>query len=376
MKPTVERISLWQLFTLIVTFEIGSAIIVNIGGEAKQDAWLAILLATLIAIGITWIIYRTVGLHPPRDIYLVVEDLIGRTAARVLMGIYSLYFFYIASRVLRDFGELISTAILIETPMEFILLTLVLVIVYILNLGIEVLARTAEVFAPYLMGFVLIISLLIMISGQLELKLVQPVLGEGVGGLVRAIFPALITFPFGEMIVFAMVLPRVTNFQWAGKVTMSAVGLAGTLLSISAFLQVASLGVDARMRSNFPLLSAVRSVSIANFIERIDAMVVFIAMLAIVMKATILFYAGAKGLEHVTRIPYRSFLLPIGMILSVNAILVSINFAEHIEEGLLFAPYFLHLPLQYGVPILLFLLVLWKRKRKGNQNRQPSEGGR
>jgi spore germination protein KB len=32
-----------QLFTLMVLFELGSAVVVGLGLEAKQDAWLAIL---------------------------------------------------------------------------------------------------------------------------------------------------------------------------------------------------------------------------------------------------------------------------------------------------------------------------------------------
>lgn len=37
------KISLYQLFVLILLFELGSAILVPLAIDAKQDAWLAIL---------------------------------------------------------------------------------------------------------------------------------------------------------------------------------------------------------------------------------------------------------------------------------------------------------------------------------------------
>ena len=47
-----EKISLAQLFILIFIFELGSATVVGIGTEAKQDAWIAVLIASFIGVGL------------------------------------------------------------------------------------------------------------------------------------------------------------------------------------------------------------------------------------------------------------------------------------------------------------------------------------
>lgn len=199
MKPKQEKISLWQLFTLIVTFEAGSAIVVNIGGEAKQDAWLAVLIAMVIGMAITWVYDRTLGKESPGDLFLMLEGTVGRWVTGGLIVIYTLYFFYTSSRVLRDFGELIKTAILLETPIEIIDLTMLIVVLYILYMGVEVLARTAEIFAPYMLIFLIMITILIVISGELQVRRnIEPVMGEGVMALVRGVFPAVMTFPFSR----------------------------------------------------------------------------------------------------------------------------------------------------------------------------------
>ena len=373
MERKLEKISLWQLFTLIVTFEAGSAIVVNIGCEAKQDAWLAVLIAMVIGMTFTWVYYRTLGKESPGDLFLMLEGTVGRWITNGLVLFYTLYFLYISARVLRDFAELITSAILLNTPIEIISFTMMLVVLYILYLGVEVLARTAEIFAPYMLVFLILVTVLIIISGEMQVRRnLEPVLGEGAIMLLRGVFPGLMTFPFGEMVVFMMIMPKVSNFKFVGKVSVFAVGVSGVLLSSSSLLQVAALGVDAKSRSNFPLLSAARLVSIANFIERIDALVVFIVMLGIIIKVSVFLFAGMQGLQHLCRVPYRSFLLPVGMVVSVTSILIARNFAEHIEEGLHFVPFYLHLPLQFMIPAVLFLLVIWRGRKK----RHSSEGGR
>ncbi|WP_156410757.1 hypothetical protein [Paenibacillus sp. Soil787] len=39
------------------------------------------------------------------------------------------------------------------------------------------------------------------------LSLLLPVMGEGIGSIIKAVFPSLITFPFGELIAFTMFIP-------------------------------------------------------------------------------------------------------------------------------------------------------------------------
>ena len=49
-----ENISLTQLFMLIFNYMLGSAIVIGVGKVAKQDAWIAIILMTLIGIGLMY----------------------------------------------------------------------------------------------------------------------------------------------------------------------------------------------------------------------------------------------------------------------------------------------------------------------------------
>ncbi len=94
-------------------------------------------------------IYR----FPDKNIFQVFEFCIGRKITIVCTFMYIVYFLYISSRVIRNFGELMATAILPNTPIEMMSLTFCLLMGYIMYLGIEVLARTSEISTHYLFGF-------------------------------------------------------------------------------------------------------------------------------------------------------------------------------------------------------------------------------
>ncbi|KXG42796.1 hypothetical protein U473_01170 [Tepidibacillus decaturensis] len=57
-------------------------------------------------------------------------------------------------------------------------------------------------------------------------------------------------------------------------------------------------------------------------------------------------------------------LIPIGFIILLSSILIASNISEHLEEGLKIVPYYLHLPLQVGIPFLLFVVTLIRNRLK------------
>jgi len=369
-----ENLSLAQLFTFIFIFLLGSAIIMGSGTELRQDAWIGIVIATILGTGLMYFYYTLNNILPNHNLYELMEYGFTRPIAILFTLCYIAYFFYISSRLNRDFAELISASILPFTPIEMIILTVMLVIIYILYLGIEVLARVTEIFFPYLIGFLFLLIIFLFVSGRIRFQNALPILGDGFMPVIKGIFPGLLTFPFGELIVFTVILSSVTQFKKAKKVALMGTMLAGFFLTFATFIMLIALGADTMQFSQFPLLSAARKISIANFIERTDAFVVFIMLLGILVKSSLFFYAGLKGLEYVFRIPYRIFTFPMGMLVSCYSVWIAENFAEHLEEGLVFVTHYFHPPMQFGIPGILFGIILWKKKKKQSSKKNAAAG--
>ncbi|WP_096200815.1 GerAB/ArcD/ProY family transporter [Bacillus sp. FJAT-45350] len=368
MKPVlVEKINLWQLFILIVLFELGSVLVVGVAFEAKQDAWIAILLATFIGIGLILLYIFILSLEKEKNLFEIIELTIGRIPAIIISFSYVLYFLYIASRVLRDFMELIITFIFPNTPIEVLALSFMIVVIYVIYLGIEVFARTVEAFLPYIVIFLILFIIFLFASNEIEFNHLQPVMAEGFPRIFDAIFPGLIGFPFGETIAFTVIMAHVAKSTKLPKVGILAMIASGLSITLITMIDLTVLGVAMTERASFSLVNVAREISLFDFIERIEAVVIFAILIGVFIKVGIFFFCGLKGLEYIFSIPYRHFTIPIGMIVTLFSILIAANYAEHIEEGIQFVPLHMHMPFQLGFPVVLAALIFWTKKKKGGK---------
>lgn len=359
-----ENISLNQLAAVIIGFNLGSTLVVVMGLEAYEDAWITVLFSTLLGLIITMFYFSINELAPDKNLFEIVEFCMNRPIAIGFSFLYLIYFLYIACRVMRDFGELTSSFILPITPIEVTVFTLVLVIGYIIYLGIEVLGRTTEIFTPYSFIFLSLLIIFLFASGNLSVSKALPMLAKGINPIISGLFPYELNRPWGEMIVFTCIFPYLTNFKASKMVVGVTVTVSGLLLTLSTFIIIASLGSNVAVRSSFPLLSATRLISIANFIERIDALALFIITLGIIVKGSILLFAALKGLEYIFRLPYRYFIIPMTCIISMFSIFISLSYIDHIQEGLKAIPFLLHIPLQFFLPSFLMFMLLVKKFKK------------
>ncbi|WP_428910952.1 GerAB/ArcD/ProY family transporter [Niallia sp. Krafla_26] len=368
-----ENISTTQLFSLIFILLLGSALIVGIGIEAERDAWIAVFLATLFGVGLGLFYFQLVALRPGSNLFEIMEYCFSRPIAIGLGMVYIIYFLYQSSRVTRDFSELITVAILPITPIEMISVTFLLVIAYMIYLGFEVFARVTEIFLPYLFLFLFLFVIFLFASGLVDFNYLLPVLGDGFTPVLKALFPTLLTFPFGELIVLTMILPNVGKFDRCKGTVLLAILIGGIFLTIIMFLILITIGPDMMHNKAFPLLTASRRIALGEFIERIEALVVFLMLLSALGKVTIFLYCGLIGLQYIFRVPYKFFALPIAMVVSAASNVISLDFAEHMEEGLRFTTNIFHPPMQLVIPFVIFIMLMIKKRRNPSSQQDQKQ---
>ena len=359
------KISASQLFILMVLFELGSALLVPLAIDAKQDAWLAILLGMVFSFILLLVYHRLYTYYPNLLPTEYMQRILGKVLGTVLAFVYILYFMYDASRVLRDFGEMLLTFAYPDTPLFIANALLMLVIIYTIRKGIEVVARSGELLFIFMYvlavaGFILIVS-----SGLIEIKNLQPILEEGLFPVLKVVFTQTLYFPFTEVIVFTMILPYLDNPQKAKVTMLCASGLSGINLIITMLINVCVLGVDLTARSQYPLLSTIESIQVANFLERLDVFFMLAMVIGIFFKVCVLFYAAVIGTANLFNIKSPSRLsYPLGLVILLLSITIASNFQEHLHEGLYIARFVLHIPLFMVIPPLLLLIAFLKNRKK------------
>jgi spore germination protein KB len=359
------KISTNQLFVLVVVFEMGSAILVGLAGNLKQDAWIAILLGMVGGLALFFVYHRLFLFYPDLPLTSYLQKIIGKWPGRALGFFYIVYFIYLSARVLRDFGELLTSTIYTSTPVFFIMTMLILTIAYAIYKGFEVIARVGELFFAVVYFMAILGFVLIIFSGLIHLENLKPMVENGWMPIIKTTLNQTLTFPFGEMIVFTMLLPYVNRPKKARRICLTAMVLSGVNIIIAAVVNIATLGVDLFVRSPYPLLSTVGKIELANFIERLDVLFMLYLMIAGFIKVAIFYYAAVMGTTDIFKFEkHQTISLPIGVIILLTAMAIAPNYVEHIKEGLEVVPIYLHWPFQIIIPVILLGVAYLRNKKK------------
>ena len=137
-----------QKIYLVIFFILGTATTIVRGLEAKQDLWLAIILAMLMALVMCFIYGRIHYLSSNKTFFDVLEICFGKAIGRTLCLLYALFIFHLSTLIVVDLGFFLTTISFPDTPRTVFSILAVLTSVYAIKSGIEVVARWAEFFLP------------------------------------------------------------------------------------------------------------------------------------------------------------------------------------------------------------------------------------
>jgi spore germination protein KB len=140
------KISPGQLAALIFLFEMGTALVVSLGLKAEKDAWLAILLGLAGGVALFGVYVSLYRRYPELPFTAYAREILGRWIGLPLGLLYILFFIYGAARDLRDGADLLISSVLDQTPLVAVSAIMILIAGYVLHKGIEVLARTAQIY--------------------------------------------------------------------------------------------------------------------------------------------------------------------------------------------------------------------------------------
>lgn len=217
--------------------------------------------------------------------------------------------------------------------------------------------------------FVLLIILIllgdmfVLFSGIIDINRLLPVLENGWKPVFKSAFQQILVFPFGETVCFAMLLPYLNKPQQTVKVGWTAMVVSGIILSFTIALNVAVLGVDITSRSTFPLLTTISKINIANFLQRLDAIVILSLIITDFFKIAIYYYVAVIGITDLFKVQRHSKLVfPIAIIILFSSMTIASSFVEHINEGLVTTLLIRTIPLEVGIPLLLLAVALIRKR--------------
>ncbi len=348
----------------MVLFQLSNALLLPLAIEAGKDAWLAILLAMAVSM-VLFFVYHALYRYDSKSLpFEYMEKLIGKVFGRILALLYILFFMFIAARVLRDYGEMLLTFAYPDTPLFVVSALLILVVIYAVYKGIEVIARTGEILFVFMFLLAIGTCLLIVSSGLVHLSNLRPIL-EDPPRIIHTVFTKTLYFPFGQIVVFLMVFPYLNQPKKMKKTGLLAIGGTGLILAVTMAINVSILGEDLTARSQFPYLATIQSIEVAGFLERLDVVFIVILVIGGFVKISVFFYGAVIGSASLFKVKKPSQLVyPMGVVILLLSMVIANSYAEHINEGLEFFTPYIELPFQVIIPVFLLMIAFFKNRKK------------
>ena len=349
------RISKYQLGALIIAFIFG--MVINPAAQAKQDAWLVMLLAWFIGFGIAGFFVLIAQMYPDKTLIQMLKSTFGNILGSFIGLLYCWYFIHLAAIVIRNHSEFIHIHIYPETPKYFIIGILIFLIAYIVRNGLEVMGRVAELFVPVIPLLVIFMTLLLL--GEFNFTNYKPFLAQGIGPVLQGV-KTLIGFPYGELVIFLMIFPALNDKKDLLKTTWISIFIIGFVLVVLTVREIMVLGPDMFYRHIFPASLTAKMIPGV----KLDPIIDLNMLIGGNTKVAICIYAAVRGIKEIFNLKsYRLLVLPIIAFTFVLSLWLYDTILETVDWSAQY--YFIYaFPFEFIFPSIILVVSLWKKKIK------------
>ncbi|MBM7566964.1 GerAB/ArcD/ProY family transporter [Paenibacillus sacheonensis] len=316
---------------------------------AGRDMWIVPIVSSVIGLVIIFVMCKLHDRFKGKTFIEYCELVLGTVLGRMLAAFYLFSFLYTNGIVIREYGEFIATTFLLHTPMVFVISSLMIVCAYALHQGVEVWVRTSQLLIPA--ALVIIIFMLIIMVPDMNAKEMFPMLEYGPMPVLRS--SLVLSSWYSQYFIVSIFLPylvkkSISAFKW---LLISLLTVLLTMLCIN--LAVLYIFGNVNRGFNYPFLIAVRYVSLSDFIEHIESLLMAAWLVAIFIKIMVVYYAASLGTAQLLRLKdYRFMIAPIGLLMILFSLWCASDF-EDLRNLLGTSVPMLSLLTQVFIPVLM-----------------------
>ncbi|MFD1676386.1 GerAB/ArcD/ProY family transporter [Alicyclobacillus fodiniaquatilis] len=359
------KISGLQVFWIMMTFEIGNTLLLTMTAsaqEAKQDAWISMFIAGLGGILITFIATTLGLLYPNQTLIQFSKRIVGKWFGVLIIIPFFVQWYSEMAIVTREFSEFIIISLFRSTPLWVIIITISVLLVYIVYLGgIESIGRCSEIIGPIVL--VMIALILVLDLGNCNWHRILPIYADSGWRpiLQGALFP--MSF-YSESVIMLMLIAFMDNSKRAQSRVMLAIGVSAFVVFVSTLFVLFTFGPALVSKMTYPFYDVARFISILNFIQNIDVVVVILWFTSVFIKLSVYLFVSCYGTAEWLGIrDWRKFLwilAPMVVILAICIPDVQVVSVEYYGK-MYWVPYVFTINF-LGIPIFLLVIGLFRKK--------------
>lgn len=355
-----EVISDKQGIIIIIMHMIGTSSIFMTALAAKKDLWLAILIALFMALIMSFILARIKTIFLKEDLFQILDICFGKFIGKIISILFTLYLFHTGILILMNITQFIKITALFETPEIIIRIVLSIVCIWIVKEGIEVIGRFSQSFFIPVISFILVFVLLSV--AKMNTDNIMPILSEGIKPIANGVF-YVFSFPLGELGIYTIIFYRLKQRSSFYRVYMLGVLIGGIILLTISLTNLLVLGINTATSVYYQTHLAASIIDIGGFLQRIEAVIVIVFILAAFIKNSIYLLAACKGTAKIFgNSDYRFIVTPIALLMLNLSYFMFDSLMSYMEWDKDVWPYYAF-PFQVILPIVIWIVAEIKNKQ-------------
>jgi spore germination protein KB len=310
------KISAFQLAIILYATVLATALLIvpsMTSRFAGRDLWLSPVWASLIGFFTVYVATQLHKLYPGETIIQYCQHILGPFPGKVIGFLYLIALVHFCGSILREYAEFIVGNFLTNTPMVVVIGSLVLVCAVTVRGGVEVIGRSAQTFSG-LFIFPLLLMILMLLPDW-KINNMFPILDHGImPSIMGAVTPQAW---FSQTFLLTFLLPFVTDrvkVRKYGYITVFAILLTLVITNVTTlfvFGKITPMLV-------YPVMNAASYVSIADFLEHLESVVMAVWVAGVFVKINTFYYALVLGTAQWLNLSdYRPLVLPYGFLMTL-----------------------------------------------------------
>lgn len=332
--------------------------------STSSGAIVNVIFITLVAFGIVYLICQLLKNFPGLDIFDIAKFLGGKWLKVVIGILFICYIIFTVSTILRSFSEMLKIIFFPRTPVQVIMLLLLIAIVIVNKLGFRPIARSNLFFMPIVLFSIFFIF--IANFGNYTAQRIFPLLGNG---MVTTFLSGLSNlFAFGGIAYLYFIPPYLKEQKDYSKIAFSAVGISAIFLLMSVTTLLLIFPLITSSEEILPLYLASRFIEFGRFFQRLDATFVFIWIISMASYLSIAFHFSTSIFKSITNLQSSKWIIGLLASFSFGFALLPENLKQiSFLENTVYKYIILILIIGIGLSLLIFANIkyLIVQKKKG-----------
>lgn len=325
--------------------------------SVEHDAWISIILSTLLAVPWGLFLVHLSNLFPGKTIIEYSQVILGPWLGRIVGLVFILFFLQQSAYAVRVCGSAYVTTIMPETPILVFVIILTYLSANTARSGLEVLARASTV--SFFVTLAMLVLLLILPMNVMDFGNLLPIMARGWQPIQEGMLSSFTIF--GELLVMTMLIPYLGRPQDAGRFVVYALLLSGFLFTWFTIVIAAVFG-PAMSSLIMPAFSLGRLIQFALFIERVEVIPLIGWTISAGVKQSLFLWAAMVGIAQWFNLTeLRALAYPVGALVAA--------FSTWLFKGIFDASDYFHVKrfgtlgilICVGIPVFLYIMAMIRK---------------